>query len=286
MKNKRFLTILSITILLLAIGGWYLYSYTRDSWIPSRTKMAQAIADIYLVDAVAQNGSFERNRNERNMERLYRSVLGKYGINKTQYDSIIAIYSQDPTSLASLYEDVIAILTKRDADFENLYNKHDSIQKRITALNDSLRITYWKGPSYIHIPLSERDTLNKNMRFSFKLDSIKGGTITYAFDYTFPRLNKNKDDVKTSLIVVYDKNNADTCLTPLYKDKFSTQHFILEHKLRDTIPATEMKICFIDSKKIKEHTANFSAIKLSYMPYEITDSVQFDEIQLPALFAY
>lgn len=286
MKNKRFIIIITLAILLLSVGGWYLYIATRDSWIPSKHKMAQAIADIYLIDAVAQNGSFERNRNDHTIEKSYHTILSRYGINKTQYDSILGIYSKDPAELASLYEDVVTILTKRDADYENLYNKHDSIQKRITSLQDSLRVSFWKGPSYIHIPLADKDTLDKNLRFSYKLDSIKGGIITYAFDYTFPRSNKNKDDVHSSLIIVYDKDNADTCLVDLSKKSYTIQHFKVEQPVRDSIAAVEMKVCFIDTKKLKEHNVNLSSIKLTYMPYEITDSIQFDEIQLPNLFAY
>lgn len=286
MKNKKLLLIIILAILVLIVGGWYSYTAYRDSWIPSRHKMAQAIADIYLIDAVAQSGTIDRQRSERVMENAYHTILDHYGMTKTQYDSVISIYSKDPQKYADLYEEVVTVLSLKEANYEQMYNKYDSIERRKDFLRDSLRVTFWKTPTYIHIPLSDRDTLDANLKFKFKHENMKGGEITYGFDYTFPRANKNKDYASTSLIVVYNDKEADTCREELSKKSFSLQHMLIKHQLRDTIPAKEIIVRFLETKKFKENTCNFSSIKLTYMPYEITDSIQFDEIQLPDIFTY
>lgn len=285
MKNKKTI-IISTAILLLIVGGWFLYSVLRNSWMPSRYNMVMAISDIYTIDAVAQTGNIDRQRNERTMERAYHTILSKYGMTKAVYDSTIAIYSKNPEQYALLLEDVVAVLTSREANFLQLYQKHDSIKRRIDHLNDSLRVSYWKGPSYVRIPLSERDTLNKKLKFNYKLNNIKGGKVSYTFDYTFPRSNKNEDPASTSLIVVYDDNVSDTCKTELIKTNHTLQHITIEHQLRDTIHARELRMCLMETNKIQDNTVNFSSIRLTYMPYEITDSIQFDEIQLPEIFTY
>lgn len=286
MKNNKFIWITIIAILVLIVGGWYSYTSYRDSWIPSRFRMAQAIADIYLIDAVAQNGTIDQQRNDKTMENAYHTILNKYGITKVQYDSIICIYAQDPDNYTKLYDDVVTILSKKEADYEQLYFKYDSVQKRISTLQDSLKVIFWKSPTYIHIPLTKLDTLDKNLKFKFKHENMKGGKLTYSFDYTFPRSNKSTDYASTSVIIVYDDKNADTCRVELSKKNFSLQHMLIEHQLRDTIPASEIIVRLIETKNIADNTCNFSSIKMFYVPYNITDSVQFDEIQLPKIFAY
>lgn len=254
--------------------------------MPSRHNMVMAISDIYTIDAVAQTGDIDRQRGDHTMENAYHTIYSKYGMTREIYDSALAVYSKNPEQYALLMEDVVEILASREANFLQLYQKHDSINRRIKHLNDSLRTSYWKGSSYIRVPLSEKDTTNRKLTFSYKTKKIKGGTVSYTFDYTFLRMNKNEDPAHASLIVFYDDGASDTCRAELLKNNHSLQHMTIEHHLRDTVSARELRICLMETKKVQENNVNFSSVKLSYMPYEITDSVQFDEVQLPKIFAY
>lgn len=284
-KNKKSIVIIA-AILLLLVGGWYLYSTLRNSWMPSHYNMVMAISDIYTIDAVAQSGSFDRNKSDHTMENAYHTIFSKYGMSKEIYDSTLAVYSKNPEQYALLMEDVVDVLASREANFMQLYQLHDSIMRRINHLNDSLRTSYWKGSSYIRVPLSDRDTTNRKLTYSYKTKELLGGKVSYTFDYTVPRINKNEDPAHASLIVLYKGNEADTCRAELIKENHALHHMTIEHKLRDTIPALELRICLLETRKIQDNNINFSSIKLTYMPYEITDSVQFDEVQLPKIFAY
>ena len=285
-KNKKATIIISAAILLLVVGGWYLYSVVRNSWMPSRHNMIMAISDIYTIDAVAQTGNIDRQRSDHTMENAYHTIFSQYGMSKEIYDSALAVYSKNPEQYALLMEDVVEILASREAKFLQLYQKHDSIKRRINHLNDSLRTSYWKGSSYIRVPLTDKDTTNRKLTFSYKTKKIKGGTVSYTFDYTVLRINKNEDPAHASLIVFYEGGESDTCRAELLKDNHTLQHMTIEHNLRDTVHAREFRICLMETKKVQDNNVNFSSIKLNYMPYEITDSVQFDEVQLPKIFTY
>ncbi|MCF0190462.1 MAG: DUF4296 domain-containing protein [Marinilabiliaceae bacterium] len=284
--NKRNIIIV-VAIILSVVGGWYLHIFIRDSWIPSQNKFAHIVADVYLADAVAQvRGDISNKYKDKTMESIYRSVLNRYGLTKAQYDSIVRIYSDDPTKNALLYADIVDILTKREADYEQLYNMQDSIDKHIAHLQDSLKTVFWKKIFLIRYPLEEKDTIARNLTFLYNADSLRGGTLQFAMDYNFTQHNSNKNDTKMSLITFYTDNIADTSWVTIDKSSYSIRNIRIDHAIRDSIPATKIKLCLMDTKDLKDAKVVMNNIKLEYSPYNITDSIKFDEIQFPPIFAY
>jgi len=286
--NKRTLTIVVIAVLAL-IAGSVVYIHKVRNIIPSEKRMAQIMADVYVADAVLQirgNLYSASHKNDKTAESAYHTILSNYGIDKAVYDSAMSWYSAHPAEFARVYELLLNILTKRESQFSVIIDKRDSIRKRIDFLNDSLLVSYWEGKRFIHIPFQPADSIKgKDLSFEYNLDSIHGGDIKTSMHLTFLSKNEAKEQPKLEMIVIYNDTIADTTsvnleLTQLQRDP------VVNYKVRDTLFATKLKVNLMKSPEFKKICANVSNVSITYMPYQITDSVQFDEILLPPLFAY
>lgn len=287
MNKQKIIGIVVATVAI--IVGIVLYILKNNDVIPSEKKMARILADVYYADAIFQargNLYSSNNRNDRTTENTYHTVLQHYGLTKTEFDSAVAWYSAHPDKYAQVYEHVVSILSKREGDYKILLDKRDSIQKRIESLNDSIRVTYLKTKRHLHVPVEPRDSVKeKNLRFEYQLDSIQGGTLSAKMVYSFLRKNTAKAPAKFELIVHYNDTIVDTTsINLIYSHVNKTAE--LQYHLRDTMPAIRLNVNMLATSDFKKVLATISDAKVTYMPYQITDSIQFDEIQLPPLFAY
>ena len=251
--------------------------------------MARILADVYNVDAIFQiRGNLYSNatRNDRSAENAYHTVLQHYGISKAELDSAVAWYSAHPEQYARVYDMVVSILSKREGEYKILLNQRDSVNALIDQMNDSLRINYLKTRKNIHVPIEPRDSVReKDLRFEYQLDSLKGGTMHLKMGYAFQRKNTAKAPVDVQLIVHYNDTIVDTTSQKLVYG-YVNKVVELDYELRDTLAANKLQVNLLNTDDFKKVIATISEATVSYMPYIITDSVQFDEIQLPPIFAY
>lgn len=285
--NKKYLSVFAIILL---VCGVALFAYHRSrNVIPSEKRMAQILADIYIADALFQaqgNLYTAAQKNNKTTESTYHTILSRYNIDKVVFDSAVAWYSARPDAYANVYERVVNILTKRESDFSVFLDKRDSVAKVIERLNDSLRVSYWKGQKSVHVPVEPRDSVDgKYLRFEYDLDSIKGGKINFFMNYIFPHKNEAKKSPSVEMIVVYNDTISDTISSVLSLSHIQKK-LEIEYAVRDTIKAVKLKFDLMKSDEYKKVSATVSNIEIKYMPYQITDSVQFDEILLPPLYSY
>lgn len=285
---KKIIIIVIIIVAALA-SSLSAYLANRNSYVPDEERMAEILADIYIADAISQErGSKNGVNQKKETESAYRTVLNHYGIDKAQYDSAIAWYSHNLEDYAKVYELTVEILSKKEIQYQRVIAQRDSIRTRIAVLNDSIRQNLWPHSNNLHWPLLPEDSLNldrKNLAFEINLDSLRGGEITLFQKYNFTAKNKLKKSPKMQMIVVYNDTIADTCYTHLVLSRIQKQSTI-KKAVRDSIPALQLKVDLAQSDDMNDIDAAFINIALDYMPYEITDSMQFDEIQLPPLFNY
>lgn len=261
----------------------------RNSYVPSEKKMAQVLADIYLADAIVQTNGTAYNsaaRVSKVVEKTYHTILERYGMTKVQFDSAIAWYSANPAEYSKVYDRLIGILSTKEGEFGILLNKRDSINNLITHINDSLRVNYWKGRRILHMPVEDRDSINqKHLTFVYDLDSIRYGTMTVSMGCNFTRKNDFEPNLTSKIIIMYDGGGSDTVSTDIvYANVKKT--YELKHSFVDTLVATKMKVAVIESPEFSNLKGIVTDLKIAYMPYQITDSVEFDEISIPPLFSY
>lgn len=245
---------------------------------------AMILADVYLLDAMIQAKGNMTGNKQRIVENAYHTVLERYGISKAEFDTIVNWYSANPAEYVEVYDDVVRIVSEKEATVTTLLNKRDSINDRIDSLCAAIRTDYWTSDKPIRLPI-ENDTVPKDLVYEYDADSLVGGKVTMKMDYVFPRRNESRDTCSMQLIVVYNDTIADTCRHRINR-KPSQQKAELICSLRDTLPAIHLKATLLTSKELKKTTATLSNIKLSYSPYEITDSIEFDEILIPPVFSY
>lgn len=284
MNRKLLIGIIAAVVVGLCTTLYFVFGH--KSLIPNEKKMAQILADIYMADAILQNGGtlYSSNyRNDKTTENSYHSILRRYGLNKQQFDSIINWYSVHPEQYTAVYEKLVNILTQRETKYETILEKRDSVNKTIERLNDSIRITYFKK-NIAHVPVEPADSLNKDLQYEFELDSTMKGSINMKMTYVFPRKNEARN-INMEMVVLYNDTISDTTsvvLSPIHIQRTAE----LQYTIRDTIAAHKLKFSLLKSDEFKKIQSTISDISVTHMPYDIRDSVKFDEILLPPLFAY
>lgn len=285
MMNKK-LTIGIIAAVAVGICATLYFVLGHNKMIPDEKKMAQILADIYMTDAILQNeGNLysSSHRNDKTTENTYHTILRHYGLDKQTFDSIITWYSFHPEEYSTVYERLVNILTQREMKYEEILNRRDSVNKSIEHKSDSIRITYL-SKNTVNLPGEPADSIKKDMRYEFEIDSTSKGTISARMTYVFPRKNEAKN-INMEMIVVYNDTLSDTTsvvLNPVHVQRKAE----LEYTIRDTIAAHKLIVSLTKSKEFKKIYSTLSDISITQMPYDIRDSIQFDEILLPPLFAY
>lgn len=281
-----FRTIIITAAALITAAVIAFFVFTSRSDVPSHKRMAAIMADVYMVDATVQSrGQLFGKDAQLTAESAYKSVLSRYGLTKSEFDSIVAWYSRHPDEYSEVYLDVVSILSEKEAAFSTILAKRDSINQRIESLRDSIRQNIWDYSKVIRLPLKDTDTVPSDLVFDYPLDSLRGGWVTFYTEYVFPRRNEATDTAYMQLIVQYRDTIADTISTTFERSYISKKNE-LKLDISDTIPAVALKAQLMKSEQLKETTVTFTNVRLYYMPYEITDSVQFDEIRIPPLFTY
>lgn len=257
--------------------------------IPSEKRMAQIMSDIYLADAIAQtkgNLYGTAAKSDKTVENTYHTILTHYGINKQIYDSALVWYSNHPDKYARVYEKIVNIISQKEGDFKVILAQRDSIEKVISRKRDSITVKIEKRSRYIHLPLEERDSIkNKDLKFTYELDSIKGGKIEASMRYIFPRKNEATKAPSFEIIVVYNDTIADTTSVTMQLGHIQ-KTAELTYDVRKDIPAVKLQATLVKSPEFKKVVATLNEINITYIPYDIRDSVKFDEILLPPLLSY
>ena len=286
MTKKKILIIIIVLIAAIVGTSVGINSY-RNRLIPNKQRMAEILADIYVADAVAQQKVQRLVSGNNIVERVYKTVLDHYEISRFEFDSIISWYSVHPKEYSEVYFEVIAILTEREARMSRAIKMRDSISSLIDKMRDSLTVDYWKygKTTTLRLPRTDKDTFPKDLTFEVDVDSLRGGVVTLEMGYSFQSKDKSTDESFMQLVACYNDSTADTTKYRISR-RISRQTATIRYNVRDTLSAVKLKATLLTSKQLDITAAMLSGIKFQYVPYEVTDSVTFDEIKLPPVFSF
>jgi len=76
-----------------------------------KDSMVSIIADLHLADAVLLNANVQSKISDISSNRLYKTVLDKYGITRERFNRSIDFYAENPVVLDSMYDKVIEKLS-------------------------------------------------------------------------------------------------------------------------------------------------------------------------------
>lgn len=283
--KKKILITAAVLVVLVAVG---VFSLFRKSLIPDVDTMSRIMADSYMMDAVGQvrGDLYQTGANNEYMTEGYHTILDRYGIDKQLYDSAQQWYSQHPELYAEVYEKVVNIISQREAVFTQIIKERDSVRTAIKTDQLMVNKQLWRTIlSSVRVPLDDYSQCPKDFLFDFKLDSVNYGKLKFKMEYYFLDTDDKFNDLTTQLRIHYGKVATDTITFDLLNTR-STQKVIYTYVMRDTIGATQVEAELIRGKNRDKLKAVFSNIDLYYEPYVVTDSLKYDEILLPPLFAY
>jgi hypothetical protein len=106
------------------ISSLFLYSCSPgrsanpDATIIPRDSMVQLMADIHLADAILINAVNHRKIQVNQIPAYYSDILQRYNITKTRFDVSLRFYSDDLEKFDKMYDEILSLLNKRQAEVE------------------------------------------------------------------------------------------------------------------------------------------------------------------------
>jgi hypothetical protein len=89
-----------------------------EAEIIPRDSMIRIMADIHLADAVLINAVNHRKIQVNQIPAYYSDLLQRYNISKTRFDVSLRFYSDDLEKFDKMYEEILSLLNKRQAEVE------------------------------------------------------------------------------------------------------------------------------------------------------------------------
>lgn len=256
-----------------------------DCSFPDKENMANILADIYTIDAILLNSGSRPAEKQKFTEACYHTVLSKYGIKKSDFDSIMAWYSADPDLYSDVCEKVISILGQHEAVLKNIAIKKDSLIKLKQTIEDSISVKYTGIPRFVRLPIEKNDTIPADLAFEWPLDSVTNGIINFSANYIFYRNDEMGDTAIAMLNIAYSDSVVDTVKVVVNsKRKNSTIETDTIYDLRQGAKVKNISCVLLENAKKIEKGVTITNASLKYLPYNVNDSIKPDEIFLPLLF--
>lgn len=226
----------------------------KPKFVPEEEEMAILLADIYEVEAaISQNGQ-QIDRNDTRFVGYYKSVLDKHELTKLEFDSAVSWYSAHPLIFAEVYDDVISILSRRDAQLKQSMSVEKEESPEHMAIIPDVK-DYWKERRTYELPLNDKDSLEASLPFQVLMDSISVGILRLHASYTFVKGNEldsaqmfmiacfadsTRDTLEHNIHKSFEKTSANLSLSiPKGKKLISLEGLLFEH---DTSRVTKVKV--------------------------------------------
>jgi len=126
--------------------------------IPQDT-MAMVLADIHIADATLNVMMNSEKFTE--IDDYYYSLLKKYGISRSRFDSSIAYYSIEPEAYAKVYENVMFIISQEEGEVFALPDDKKTIAKSKNDFNTiTITRTNFDGKRSVNLLLDKKVDIN------------------------------------------------------------------------------------------------------------------------------
>jgi hypothetical protein len=195
---------------------------------PNRHEMAIIIADLLVAESTMSNDHDYYKYREQRSGGFYKYVLSKHNLTKEKFDTILNWYSLHPRTYQEVYDEVIAILTERDAKLRSDISRPDAHEMDLPEIPQQLEL--WSGPAAYNLP---SDSLDQQLPFAFSVDSLKDGMLRLSAQYTF-----KKEDVglKYEMMLILSKSDggADTARMEIPKS-FTRKITVLSYEIPSSV---------------------------------------------------
>jgi hypothetical protein len=231
--------------------------------LPGEKQMAEVLADIYQVESVLGQTRLSYNSSKEDMvSGYYRYVLDKHLMTKADFDTAMAWYSANPTVLADVYDDVIEILSRRDAELKNKMNKDNEENKAMVKVPSRLEL--WNDSTAFNIPLNPADSLDNRVPYSIDLDSIGGGILRLYASYQFKE-GSFLDSAQMKMVAVYADSTMDTVFYQIHKS-FNKVSGNISHRIERNRQVINVNGFLLEHDTTKQTVVSIEGVKLDFIP--------------------
>ena len=233
---------------------------------PNEDEMADIVADLYWTESVISNGRirFSSEEDEAQIPGYYHRVLEKHNLTAEQFDSIRQWYASHPYHYQDVYDEVIVILSQREADFNNRLKEQEASEDTVTVLKD-----LWTGERKLRV--TPGDSSGMVLPFNIELDSLVMGQIRLSGFYKFLRPDMTRD-AHVKMIALYADSAQDSVSYELVK-AFKEKAFSLSLPVDTTDTIIQISGVLFEHDAVPRSAVEFSKIKLEHLE-EKTDSIK------------
>lgn len=249
----KLLNKLSLKILVILLTATLSACDNRPDNILSQSKMADILFDMHKLE-----GTFTEKSDSiitiQDKRPFYNSILSKYNISQSQFDSSIVWYSKYPKKYERVYDNVIERLTLLDQDVKNrIYHPIDSFALKHT------KVEIWDTLTHYSF---NKDSKRTKLQFE-----ITDSTLQYGDKYKLTFLQKIAiEDSCTNSHIVIRINYANGIIDSIYQKAYNDD--LLK------------KYCFKITAKHKSKIKSISGELLGSKDYKGVFNAKTDSISL------
>ncbi|WP_185968835.1 DUF4296 domain-containing protein [Carboxylicivirga sp. M1479] len=248
-------------------------SVPRD--LPQEELMAEVLADMYQVESLLGQTRLSYNSSkEDKVSGYYRFILDQHQMTKAEFDTAMSWYSAHPTVLSDVYEEVVEILSRRDAELKNEVNRQKEDAQAQKANKLAGRMSLWEDSTKFNLPFEANDSLDNRIPFHVKVDSLKGGIIRLYAGYTFKE-GGFLDSAQIKLLACYADSTIDTVSYQIHKS-FKRVNGNLSHQIGQAKSLIELKGYLFDHDTSKYSTVSVEDVKLTFIPTLRAEELMID----------
>ncbi|SFE80072.1 DUF4296 domain-containing protein [Thermophagus xiamenensis] len=224
---------------------------------PDEDEMAQILADIHYTESIISQArrNLTDNLTDDDIPGYYRNVLDKYNLSAEQFDSIRDWYSAHPYHYQKVYDKVIVLLSKKEAELNQLLKAKEEQKDSLHIIRD-----LWNTDRIMKI--TPNDTTKSFLPFEVKTDSIIGGQIRLSAVYKFLREDLSKNG-KTIMITQYADSTTDTISLELSKT-FKNNPITLQTEIDSLNPLIQVHGFLFEHDTSDVTSIEFSDIRLEH----------------------
>ncbi|MCW3805824.1 DUF4296 domain-containing protein [Plebeiibacterium marinum] len=265
--NKIGIQRLLIFTLLLVLMASCNMANRVPSGFPKEKEFAQILADVHFSESVISQMRLKKRDMDEVANGCYHSVLQKHNLTQEKFDTVVAWYTSQPEIYTKVYDDVVAILTEKEARWQQEAKGIKEEMERQRKLREARNI--WDKENRT-IRVTEKDTFDRRVPFEFLVDTINETGYRVSAYYQFKKGNMVKD-IALQLIAMYQDSSYDTVKYKI-PVTFSSRKVEVEIGLEDSLDIINIKGLLLQHDTLDVVNATIRNIVFEYLPVE--DSVE------------
>lgn len=227
---------------------------------PDKKKMVEILVDVHIAESALANQRPSRNMGESMSNGMYKAILDKYGLTKTDFDSALVWYTSHPHIYLKIYDDVIARISDLDAQAASELSKQEEKDKLLAEKMSTKNL--WNDSANYYYP--HTDSANIHLFFKIKTDSIKLGQLRYSALYRFNKSDL-KEKVELWMVANYNDSTRDTLKTEIVRSIPSKRTVATQEVMKDKY-LVGMEIHLLKHNSKVDPKVEIDSIMLEYIP--------------------